>query len=193
MSQEALITLDLINEIIHPDGKLAPKGYASFAQQNGTLGSVAEVLRLSREKGLPVLHVRLAFSPSYAEQPKGSPLFGKAHEARALALESWGAQFHEALGVQVDETQILKHRVSPFFGTDLELQLRCRSVTRLFLCGVATDLAVEHAARDAHDRDFDVVVLEECCAAASDEEHRRSLATMSKIASVCSNTKALGT
>ena len=46
------------------------------------------------------------------------------------------------------------------------------------------DLAVQAAARDAHDRDYQVLVLEEACAAASDEEHRRSIEVLGGIARI---------
>jgi nicotinamidase-related amidase len=43
---------------------------------------------------------------------------------------------------------------------------------------------VQAAARDAHDRDFDVTVVSDACAAATDEDHATSLSVLSKIAKV---------
>ncbi|RBH46009.1 cysteine hydrolase, partial [Pseudomonas sp. MWU13-2860] len=44
--------------------------------------------------------------------------------------------------------------------------------------------AVQAAARDAHDRDYQVLVLEDGCAAASEEEHQVSMRQLATIARV---------
>jgi biuret amidohydrolase len=182
--KKALINLDFINEIIHEKGKLAGKGYPAFATKNNTLERVKEAVRVARNQAVPTIWVRLSFSSTYAELPLGSPLFGKAGEFQALKSGSWGTRFHSDLEVRDDDLIIEKHRVSAFFGTDLEMQLRSRGITEVLLAGCSTDLAVEAAARDAHDRDFKVTVLSDCCAAASEEDHQGSLITLAKIGKV---------
>jgi nicotinamidase/pyrazinamidase len=54
---------------------------------------------------------------------------------------------------------------SGFAGTDLERQLREGGVTRIFVCGLATDYCVKATAVEARDRGFDVVVLTDAIAA----------------------------
>lgn len=62
--------------------------------------------------------------------------------------------------------------------------LRNNNITDLYICGVATDLAVQAAARDAHDRDFVVHVVEDCCGAANESDHTTSLFPLKKISHV---------
>jgi nicotinamidase-related amidase len=186
MSGRTLLCIDFINDIIDPRGKLSTKGHASFAEQHQTLYNVAALQKRARESGDLVLHVKIGFSASYVEQPLHSPLFGKAKEYDALKLGAWGTDFHDTIAPVNGERVIIKHRVSAFFATPLESLLHLNEITELCIAGVATDLAVEAAARDAHDRDFIVNVLHDCCAAASDEDHNRSLATLKKIAKVSS-------
>jgi nicotinamidase-related amidase len=176
--------MDYINEIIHPDGKFKGKGYAKFAQENKSLENVANAIRLAREKEIQVIYVKVGFSPDYKEQPKGSPLFGKAHEFQALKLGTWATEFHESLDVREGDTVILKHRVSPLYNTDLDSHLKKQGINELYICGVSTDLVVQSAARDLHDRDYKVNILEDCCAASSKEDHESSLRTLEKIATV---------
>ena len=71
-----------------------------------------------------------------------------------------------------------------FHGTALELILRTQGIGRLLLAGVATDMVVDSTAREAHDRDFAVVIAADCCIAASAEDQQRSLTTLQKIAQV---------
>ena len=79
---------------------------------------------------------------------------------------------------------MIKPRVSAFYGTDLEPLLRANKVERLALAGVSTAWAVQATARDAHDRDYQVVIVEDACAAASEEEHQASMKLLSQIAKV---------
>ena len=184
---KALLCLDFENDIVHPEGKVSGKGYAAFNAEHETLATLRKVQNQFRDAGLPVIHVRVGFSPSYAQQPKGSPLMGKAHEFGAFDLSGWGAEFIEEVAPQGDELVITKHRVGSFHATPLELTLKTMGVDEVFLTGVATDMVVETTAREAHDRDFIVNVIADCCIAANDEDQERSLANMIKLASIISS------
>jgi nicotinamidase-related amidase len=182
--KKTLVVMDYINEIIHPDGKFKGKGYAAFAVENKTLENVAEAVNVAREKGISIVYVKTGFSDDYKEQPKNSPLFGKADQFQALKLGTWATEFHKSLDIQPQDLVVVKHRVSPFYGTSLDSFLRNDGTQQVYLAGVATDLVVQAAARDAHDRDYGVFVLSDCCAAGSMEDHNSSLKTLSKIATV---------
>ena len=190
---KALLCMDFENDIVHPDGKASGKGYAAYNAEHNTLAILRAVQDQFRAAGLPVVHVRVGFSPSYAEQPKGSPLMGKAHEFGVFDLSGWGTEFLEEVAPQGDELVITKHRVSSFFGTPLELALKTMGVTEVFLTGVATDLVVESTAREAHDRDFAVHVIGDCCISANSEDQERSLTNMKKLATIMDSSElALG-
>jgi len=117
-------------------------------------------------------------------QPKTSPLFGGAHESGALAIGTPGTAFHPDIRADCADLVVIKPRVSAFYGTDLEAALRVRRVERVVLGGVSTAWAVQAAARDAHDRDYQVVVVEDLCSAATEAEHEASLEVLRRIATV---------
>ncbi|HJP39734.1 MAG: isochorismatase family cysteine hydrolase [Gammaproteobacteria bacterium] len=181
---KALLCLDFENDIVHPDGKVSGKGYAAYQAEHGTLAIVRKVQDQFRAAGLPVIHVRVGFSPGYAQQPKGSPLMGQAHKFGAFDLSNWGGAFIDEVAPQGEELVITKHRVGSFYGTALDLTLKTMGVDEVFLAGVATDMVVESTAREAHDRDFAVRVIADCCIAANVEDQQRSLTNMKKIASI---------
>jgi biuret amidohydrolase len=79
---------------------------------------------------------------------------------------------------------VTKPRVSAFYGTNLESILRARRIERLVVAGVSTAWAVQSTVRDAHDRDYQVVVVEDACAAADQPEHEASMKLLGLIASV---------
>lgn len=182
--KQALLIIDFINEIVDEKGKLAGKGYAAFIKKSGTFEKVNLAIEEFRKKGLPIVFVNLAFDSQYPNQPKGSPLFGRAHEFGILQLGTWSTQIHSAVDHREGDVVIVKTRVSSFYNTGLMQVLYNLGVTDLFIIGVATDLAVESAARDAHDRDFKVTVIADACAAANEDDHKNSLRTLSKIAAV---------
>jgi len=179
-----IVLVDFINEIVDPKGKLAGKGYATFMDKHATLDNVRKLLGHGREHGIPIIHVRVGFSASYIEHPEFSPLFGGAKKFGALQLGTWATEFHPKASPLPNEPILTKHRVSAFYGTPLDLILRANGVQKVLICGVATDLSVQAAARDAHDRDYIVTVVSDCCGAASDEDHEMSLRALEKIGAV---------
>ena len=183
-SENGLLLIDFINEIVHPEGKISGKGYADFDARHGSLDRVSTLLRQVRSRGFAVIHVRIGFSADYKEQPEGSPLFGAAKKFGALQLGTWGNEFHAKAAPAGNEATLTKYRVSAFFGTPLELLLRTHRVKHLFVAGCATDMAVQTAVRDAHDRDFACTVIGDCCMAANDDDHEQTLRMLAKVASI---------
>ena len=79
---------------------------------------------------------------------------------------------------------VVKHRVSAFYGTDLEVILRANKIEHLIICGVATNNAVELTAREAHDRDYKVTIASDATETLNDHEQQASLNFLRKIATV---------
>lgn len=188
-SKTAVIFIDFINEIIHPDGKLSGKGYVEFAKAHGSLENLKQFLDKVRQSDAMVIHVRVAFRSDYIDHPESSPLFGAARKFSALAQNTWGTEFVEALKPINSEVTITKNRINAFFSTDLDTVLRANEIKDLLICGVATDLAVEATARDAHDRDYCVAVVNDCCIAANDEDHDKTIGTLSKLSEIQASTE----
>lgn len=182
----ALVVIDLINDIVHPDGKLAAGGTAAQASDRNLLANANAVIGYARSRQWPVIFVKVGFSGTYAEHPKESPFFGRARDAGALALGAWGTEFADGLDRSPGDAVFIKHRVSAFYGTPLETILRANRIERLVLIGVSTTWAVEATARDAHDRDYQVLVVEEACAARSEDDHRNAVRNIGAIARVVS-------
>ena len=177
-----LLTLDFINDIVHLDGKIAHS--AKRIEESKTIETANRAIEWARQQNITVAHVKVGFNEHYLECPKDSPLFSAAEKYGALKLNGWGTEFHEKLAVQPNDPVIVKHRVNAFYGTDLETLLRVQKIDTLILCGVATNYAVEHCSREAHDRDYRVIVLSDACQTASDEMHQASLTSLDRLARV---------
>jgi nicotinamidase-related amidase len=190
--KQALLILDMMNEIVRADGAWAEMGYGygPQAEERDVVPKTVLAVEKARAAEIPVIYVTVGFSKSYAEWPSGSPVFTEeGKKARLLQLGTWGQETHEALAPREDEVLVTKKRVSPFYATFLEVLLRTQGVEELLLCGVATDHVVMATARDGHDRDFRIKVLEDCCAAASQERHEAAIVVLDGVAEITTSTK----
>lgn len=182
--KKALIMIDYINEIVHPEGKLSGKGYYNFIKENNVEENIKDALNDFRKNWDLVLHVRVWFDKQYINHPENSPLFWKAKEFWALNLSSWGCEFIDYAKPLDGEVVVDKNRVSAFYGTNLDSILKCNWITDVYLAWCSTDLAIESACRDAHDRDYNIFVLEKCCSAGNIEDHNNSIKILSKITKI---------
>lgn len=173
--ETALLIMDCQNDIIHPDGKIGRSGAAQRVREHGVVEHIARLGRTARAAGLPVIYIRVAFRPDYADLLSGSPRFQHIRTIGALQEGTWGAEIHEALAPVPGDLVITKQCVNPFYGTSLGPLLLRRGIRCLVLCGVATNFVVESTARYAADAGYQVVVVREGCAGFTDELHRFSL------------------
>jgi nicotinamidase-related amidase len=178
----AFIGLDYIFDIVHSDGKLT--GSAGHALDDVFVERINQALSTARNRGWLTVLVKVGFEPRYVNHPKDSPFLGAAAQYGALELGTAGTSFHPAIRTDLADMVVVKPRVSAFYGTNLESALRAQKIERVVLGGVSTAWAVQAAARDAHDRDYQVVVVGDACAAATEAEHEASMALLRQIAKV---------
>jgi nicotinamidase-related amidase len=118
-----------------------------------------------------VIHVVVAFRPDHPEvSPRNSP-FSALKANGMLAAGSEGAAIHPAAAARKGEPIVVKHRISPFVGTDLETLLRANGIDTLVLAGVSTSGVVLSTVRHAGDLDYRLVVVRDCCADPDAEVH----------------------
>lgn len=180
MLSSVLLVIDFINDIVHSEGKIS--GSASYVKDHKVIEHANKAISSARDRKIPILFVKVGFSANYLECPKNSPLFGKARQYQALKLNTWGTEFHEKLNFQPQDIVIVKHRVSAFYATDLEVFLRANQIQKLYFCGVSTDMAIQTTAREAHDRDYQVNIIKDACGAMTQELHENTLKSLERIA-----------
>jgi nicotinamidase-related amidase len=181
---------DMQNDLTSPDGPSAKSPLGLQIAERDVVKRSAAAIANARAAGHTVGFVRVGFSPGYREWPSKSPVFGKVKEYGLLQLGGWGAELNAELPAEPEDWQIVKHRVSPFYGTSLDLQLRVAGIERIYCSGVSTQAVVQSTVRDAHDRDYEVVVLDDCCSSDSEEEHLRSITTLSGLAKIVDSAEA---
>jgi nicotinamidase-related amidase len=181
------LVLDMMNDLVHAEG---PNGNAAYGEQvRGLhiLENTRKALDKARAAGLHIGFVRVGFSPDYRECPPNSPIFSGARKNGIFKLGTWGCEVHPDLGRQPGDFDIVKHRVSPFYSTSLEAILRAKGIKRIYCSGISTNAVVQATVREGHDRDYEIVVLEDCCCGVSAEEHENAIKGLQRFCRITSS------
>ncbi|CAB3917277.1 MULTISPECIES: cysteine hydrolase family protein [Achromobacter] len=181
----AVLALHYQNDVLHPDGKIRVGLDADSGARQRLLDNAAALLEGARSHALPIVHVRIAFRPDYADLLPNCEIFRNVATIGAVPEGQWGSAFYDGLHPLAGSARefVVKHtRISAFYGTPLEETLRLLGARRLVVAGVATHSVVEGTVRHAADIGFSVMVAEDACASADPAVHEASLASMRLIA-----------
>ena len=185
---KALLVLDFINDIVHPKWKLAWKWYSDFIKKHDTILKLNNIIEKFRNDKNKIIFVTVWFEKWYINQPKWSPLFGKANDFWVLELWTWWTEILWDIDFQNNDIVVTKNRISSFFETNLNNILKKHNIDEIYLAWCSTDLVVESTARDAHDRDYTVNILKDCCVSINDKDHNCAIKIMDKFANIIDTT-----
>jgi nicotinamidase-related amidase len=161
-SHAALLVMDYQNGIL-----------GLFDDADPLLSRVSAAIALVRSRGGQVAYVRVAFEDADLEGFAPTSGMGKrvASAGGAFHADALTTAIHERVAPEPGDIVVRKTRVGAFSTTDLDARLRARGVDTLLLAGISTSGCVLSTARDAADRDFRVVVVEDASADPDPELH----------------------
>jgi nicotinamidase-related amidase len=191
MTSSIYLVLDMMNDLVHADGPNGRAAYGEQVRQRHILENTRYAIDKARASGLPIGFVRVGFSPDYRECPPNSPIFSGARKNGIFKLGEWGTQVHPELGQLPGDFDIVKHRVSPFYSTTLEAVLRARGVQRIYCSGISTNAVVQATVREGHDRDYEIVLLEDCCCGTSEEEHVNAIKGLTRFCTLTTSAQVV--
>lgn len=167
----ALILLDY-QVALAQEGELclAPP-LAAQVRERGVLTTAKRVLGAARAAGVPVIHVRLAFDPTYTLRTNRLPRFDVYGANEKMRAGSPEAELVADLAPAEGEPVVDKGCVNAFIGTPLRDVLAAEGIRHVVLGGIATHLVVESTARHASDSGLQVSIVEDMCAAPNPDVH----------------------
>jgi nicotinamidase-related amidase len=144
-----------------------------YAKDPDFVARAAGLLSQARAAGMTVIHVQVGFRPNLPEISARNRFFSslKNSPQHRQIFEGAAGAIHPALSPQADDITVVKHRVSAFAGTDLEMVLRAKDIDTLVLFGIATSGVVLSTLLEGGDRDYRVIVASDCCADLDAEGH----------------------
>ena len=176
----ALLVVDLQNDFCADGCALARTG-ADMAPPQAAARRMAELIDVARATGVVPIFVRLVGDP-HAETDvwvdQRIRRAGAPYKPWATA-DSFGAAFY-LVEPRPNEPVIDKYRYAAFQGTKLEHVLKRHGIRTLVIGGVATNVCVETAVREAFVRDYYVVLVRDGCAGTSDEAHDAAIANLGR-------------
>jgi nicotinamidase-related amidase len=82
------------------------------------------------------------------------------------------------MGPRPGDVVITKRQWGAFYGTALDLQLRRRGIRTLVFGGIATNFGVESTARDAYERGFEQIFVEDAMSGLTADAHHFAITTI---------------
>lgn len=138
----ALVLIDIQNDYF-------PQGAMELVGSEEASLKAEEVLKVCRDKGLPVFHVQ------HVATKAGATFF---------LPDTFGAEIRENVRPLDGEPVIIKHFPNSFRETELLAQLKEAQVSRIVFCGMMTHMCVHAAVRAACDLGFECLVVHDACA-----------------------------
>ena len=165
----AVMVIDMQRDFVEPGGFGESLGNDVEPLQ-AVIPTVARLLATARRAGLPIVHTREAHRPDLADCPpakrdRGAPrlrIGDRGPMGRILIEGEPGNDFVAELQPREGEHVISKPGKGAFYNTGLDAWLRQRGITHLLVAGVTTEVCVQTTLREANDRGYCCLLLEDC-------------------------------
>ena len=164
----ALVIIDMQRDFIEPGGFGAALGN-NVSLLEPAVPAVARLLRAFRELGLTVIHTKECHRPDLADCPpakrnRGRPglRIGDAGAMGRILIEGEpGNDFVPSLKPAPGEVVIPKPGKGAFYATRLQTELQGRGIAHLLVTGVTTEVCVQTTMREANDRGYECLLVED--------------------------------
>jgi nicotinamidase-related amidase len=163
----ALVVIDMQRDFIEPGGFGASLGN-DVSLLVPAIAPIASLLDTWRARGWPVVHTREAHRADLSDCPPAKRLRGEPSlrigdvgpMGRLLVAGEPGTSIIDAVAPVPGEIVIDKPGKGMFWATGLHERLQDLGITHLVFTGVTTEVCVQTSMREANDRGYDCLIVE---------------------------------
>jgi nicotinamidase-related amidase len=167
----ALIVIDMQRDFVEPGGFGEALGN-DVSLLASIVPTVAHLLDHARDRGWLVVHTRESHAPDLSDCPDAKRLRGAPRArigdmgpmGRILVRGEPGNAIVDAVAPIAGEIVIDKPGKGAFYATRLDEELARRGITHLVFAGVTTEVCVQTSMREANDRGYECVLIEDATA-----------------------------
>jgi biuret amidohydrolase len=178
----ALLIIDMQRDFVDPGGFGEALGN-DVSLLRKAIAPTRRVLEAVRRHRMLVIHTREGHRPDLADLPQNKKLRGRLKSGigdpgpmgRILVRGEYGHDIIDELKPAPGEPVVDKPGKGAFYATDLDSMLHNRGIRSLVVCGVTTEVCVNTSVREANDRGYDCLVLEDCVGSYFPEFQRAAL------------------
>jgi nicotinamidase-related amidase len=165
----ALLVIDMQRDFVEPGGFGEQLGN-DVSRLRRVIPPLQRLMSAMRKDGYLVIHTREGHRPDLSDCPPSKLARGRLScgigdagpMGRILVQGSYGHDIIDELKPLGGEVVVDKPGKGAFFATDLDFMLRNRGIESLVVTGVTTEVCVNTTVREANDRGYECLVLDDC-------------------------------